>query len=389
MTRHSIRLMACWGPLGLLIPAIARAQGVDAPGELDQMVRTMERISQGMTSGIVDVAVTLLYTMAAIEFAWTFGKGTLQGEAMAALLAKLIVRLVVVGVFLVCLQYGADLVQIAIDSALAVAGVGGVTTEPSPSQVLAQALDMVGQILGELSVLSPGYSIGLVLVGLAVVITAAAMAAMIILVYAELYLMAVAGLLGLGFGGLEATRDIAINYIRMLVGKAFKLLTLLIVNGMVMATLETAFQLANPDLFTALQLLIVQVVGLVLLLQLPSAVEGLFGGGANAAASIAGSFGAAMTGRALMTAGMTAGGAAYGGVRGGIIAGRRAASEDPLVSAMNASTSGVGKAIQKAAPVLKGGAAGAAGGAVSGLSGDGPHRQAARDVLKYLNRDRK
>ena len=311
--------MALWIPQGLFGPAIVRAQ--DAPGELDQMVRTMERISQGMAGGIVDAAVTLLYTMAAIEFAWTFGKGTLQGEAMAALLGKLIVRLVVIGVFLVCLQYGADLVQIAIDSALAVAGIGGVTTEPSPSRILAQALDMVGQVLGELSVLSPGYSIGLVLVGLAVVITAAAMAAMIILVYAELYLMAVAGLLGLGFGGLESTRDIAVNYIRMLVGKAFKLLTLLIVNAMVMATLETAFQLASPDLFTALQLLIVQVVGLVLLLQLPSAVEGLFGGGGNAASSIAGRFGAAMTGRALMTAGMTTAGAAYGGVRGGIIGG--------------------------------------------------------------------
>ena len=387
MNRPRYWLMAFWIPLGHFGPGAARAQ--DAPGELDQMVRTMERISQGMTGGIVDVAVTLLYTMAAIEFAWTFGKGTLQGEAMAALLGKLIVRLVVIGVFLVCLQYGADLVQIAIDSALAVAGIGGVTTEPSPSRILSQALDMVGQVLGELSVLSPGYSIGLVLVGLAVVITAAAMAAMIILVYAELYLMAVAGLLGLGFGGLESTRDIAVNYIRMLVAKAFKLLTLLIVNGMVMATLETAFQLASPDLFTALQLLIVQVVGLVLLLQLPSAVEGLFGGGGNAASSIAGSFGAAMTGRALMTAGMTTAGAAYGGVRGGIIGGRQAASGGLMDTAVSAGTGGVGKALQKAAPVLKGSAVGAAGGAVSGLSGDGPHRQAARDVLNYLNRDKK
>ena len=240
--------------LGLLAATAAQAQ--NAPAGLDSMIRSMEQISQGMTGGIADVAIRLLYTKAALEMTWTFGKGAIQGEGFAALLLKMIVRAVVVGLFYLCLTWGDDLVRLAIDSAIAVAGVAGIAVDPSPSGVLSQALETVGRLLGELSILSPGHSVGLVLVGMAVAITAAAMAAMIVLVYAELYLMAVAGLLALGFGGLDATRDMAVNYIRMLVAKGFKLLTLLVVNGLVMGTLDAAFQTTGDNnLFGALQLL--------------------------------------------------------------------------------------------------------------------------------------
>ena len=394
--RHESRLKVLSGGLVLGLLTATAAQAQDAPGGLDDMIRSMEQISQGMTGGIADVAIQLLYTLAVIEGAWTFGKGAIQGEGFAALLLRMIVRAVVVGLFYLLLTWGDDLVRLAIDSAIAVAGVAGITTEPSPSGVLSQALETVGRLLGELSILSPGHSVGLVLVGMAVAITAAAMAAMIVLVYAELYLMAVAGLLGLGFGGLEATRDMAVNYIRMLVAKGFKLLTLLVVNGLVMGTLDAAFQTAGDNsLFGALQLLIVQIVGLVLMLQLPSAVEGLFGGGGNTAAAIGGGFTAALTGRALMTGGTVAAGAAYGAARGGVIAARSGAGSSFVDAATLAGTGSPGtgaaaatairKAASAAAPVAKGAALGAASGAVTGLS-EGPQRTINRDVLNFLNR---
>ncbi len=394
--RHHSRGKTLGGGLvfGLLAATAAEAQ--DAPAGLDAMIRSMEQVSRGMTGGIADVAIRLLYTMAALEMAWTFGKGAVQGEGFAALILRMIVRAVVVGLFTLCLTRGDDLVRLAIDSAIAVAGVAGIAAEPTPSGILSQALETVGRILGDLSILSPGYSVGLVLVGMAVAIAAAAMAAMIVLVYAELYLMAVAGLLALGFGGLEATRDMAVNYIRMLVAKGFKLLTLLVVNGLVMGTLDTAFQATGDNnLFGALQLLIVQVVGLVLMLQLPSAVEGLFGGGGNAAAATGGGFTATLAGRALMTGGTVAAGAAYGAARGGVRGAGTAAGGDFADAATTPGTGSPGagpaaaaairKAASSAAPVAKGAAIGAASGALTGLS-EGTHRTINRDVLDFLDR---
>ena len=396
--RHRSRGIILGGGLAFGLLAATAAQAQDAPAGLDAMIRSMEQISQGMTGGIASVAIRLLYTMAALEMAWTFGKGAIQGEGFAALLLKMIVRAVVVGLFYFCLTWGDDLVRLAIDSAIAVAGVAGIAAEPTPSGILSQALSTVGRILGELSILSPGHSVGLVLVGMAVIITAAAMAAMIVLVYAELYLMAVAGLLALGFGGLDATRDMAVNYIRMLVAKGFKLLTLLVVNGMVMGTLDTAFQAAGDNnLFGALQLLIVQIVGLVLMLHLPSAVEGLVGGGGNAAATIGGGFTASLAGRALMTGGTVAAGAAYGGARGGVMGARTAAggsfadaAETPMARPQRAGTAAtaaaaIRKAASSSAPVAKGAALGATGGALTGFT-EGPQNQIKRDVMDFLNR---
>ncbi len=375
--------------VAVCVPAVCAPIGVDAqdaPARLDSLVRTVEQISSGMSANVASVAVTLLYTMAAIEFAWTFAKGTIQGEGLSALLTKLIVRLVTVGALVLCLNFGDQLVHLVIDSAVAVAHVGGSTTEPSPSAILSQALGMVGRLLGEVSVLSPGHSVGLVLVSLAVAITAAAMAAFVVVVYAELYLAAVAGLLGLGFGGLESTRDIAMSYLRMLIGMGFKLLTLLIVNGLVMATLETTFQ-ADGDLFSAIQILIIQVVGLVLILRLPTVVERIVSGtGSGSSAAMVGGMAGMTAWRATKAAGRAGGGAAYGGARGGVRAARAANLEALAGRALGVSPpGGLAGAAAKAGPVIKGTATGAARGAITGLSGDTPHRRASRDILNWLD----
>ena len=245
---------------------------------------------------------------------------------------------------------------------------------------------MVGRLLGEVSVLSPGHSVGLVLVSVAVAITAAAMAAFVVVVYAELYLAAVAGLLGLGFGGLESTRDIAMSYLRMLIGMGFKLLTLLIVNGLVMATLETTFQ-ADGDLFSAIQILIIQVVGLVLILRLPTVVERIVSGtGSGSSAAMVGGMVGMTAWRATKAAGRAGGGAAYGGVKGGVRAARAANLEALAGTALGVKPpGGLAGAAAKAGPVMKGAATGAASGAITGLSGDAPHRKASRDVLNWLD----
>ena len=396
---HSLRPNACnfhkgrqlwrvpvwiWLPM-LIVPMAANAQ--DAPAGLDSLVRMMETTSSTMSDSIAGVAIRFLYALAAIEFAWTFAKGTIQGEGLSALLSKLIVRLVFVGVLVLCLNFGDQLVRLVIDSAIAVARTGGSTTEPSPSAILSQALGMIGRLLGDVSVLSPGHSIGLILISIAVAMTAAAMAAFVVVVYAELYLAAVAGLLGLGFGGLDATRDIAMSYLRMLIGMGFKLLTLLIVNGMVMATLETTFE-PDGDLFSAIQVLIIQVVGLVLVLRLPSVVERIVSGagGGSSAGMIGGLVGSAAWG-ATRAAGRTAGGAAYGGVKGGVNAARAASLEAMTASALGVPPpGGLAGAMAKAGPVAKGVARGAASGALSSVSGNGPQQRARRDILDWLDR---
>ena len=49
------------------MPVAASAQ--DAPARLDALVRMVEQISSGMSDNVANAAITLLYTLAAIEFA--------------------------------------------------------------------------------------------------------------------------------------------------------------------------------------------------------------------------------------------------------------------------------------------------------------------------------
>ena len=195
------------------------------------------------------------------------------------------------------------------------------------------------------------------------VIVLAIKLAMTVVIYAELYIVGLIGILALGFAGLAQTRAVAKGYVMALFAKGFKLLTLLI---LVDATERLARSVATPDIGGAMSSIVLQVLGATMIMILPGAVEKLVGGSAvgdmagGAAAKVGG-----MARSAVTVAGATAVGAAGGAVAGaatGAAAAAKTAGAGALTGGINPDALKKGAAaalggVAKGAPLgaLKGG----------------------------------
>ncbi len=100
-----------------------------------------------------------------------------------------------------------------------IGGLSGIATElnapPSdPSSVFIVGIKLVFKILNKTSLMKPVDSLGLLICALAIAITFALIAAQMLLVKCEAYIVLSAGILLLGFGGSEQTRTYATNFLR-------------------------------------------------------------------------------------------------------------------------------------------------------------------------------
>ena len=182
---------------------------------------------------------------------------------------------------------------------------------------------------------NPGTWIYLVCVFVSVFVLAVKLA-MVIVVYAELYLVGLIGIFTLGFAGLAQTQGIAARYVMGLFGKGFKLLALLL---LVSQTESLADVVATPDLEGALSAVLLQAVGAVMIIMLPGAVERLVAGSA---------IGDAAAGAATKVGG--AGSSGLGAAAGGRAGGAGGAAVGAAKGAWTARKAG-GKAMAKAAGI--------------------------------------
>ncbi|WP_316014650.1 type IV secretion system protein [Roseobacter sp. HKCCA0434] len=359
----------------ILLPSVGFAQ---ESGNLEGVIINMRDVSSQMSGRIAMAATSLLLALAAIEFAWTFAKESIQGGGLNQILVKLFTRLIVIGFFIFVIRMGDDLVALAIETASVIASMSPEAVDPSPDGMLADVLTLIGELLDDMSFFEPGRAFGIIMVCIGVAIAAAVGVAFLIVAYAELYLMAVATMIALGFGALEASRDIAIGYLKMILGKCFKLMTVQIVFGIIFGVVNSALD-TSGDLIALLQILMIQIIGVFLMIQLPSAAESITGsaGGTSAAALLGG--GAGMIAfKAGKVATRTGSGAAYGAASGAIGSVRAAAA--------NADVSG---GAQYAGAALAGGAKGGAVGAARGLAmSEGATTRLQQDVAQFLG-DRK
>lgn len=378
MTRTvSLRMTRAAGLSLLLIaiPVVAVAQ--DGP-VLDGVVTSMRDVSSEMSARIAFAATSLLLSLAAIEFAWTFAKDTIQGSELNQILVKIFTRLIVIGFFVFVIRLGDDLVRIAVETALVVASFSPQAVDPSPDGMLTDVLTLISDLMDDMSLFEPGRTFGIILVCVGLCVVAAVGVAFLLVAYAELYLMAVATMIALGFGGLESSRDVAVGYLKMILGKTFKLMTIQIVFGIVFTIVNGAMD-TQGDLIALLQILMIQIIGVFLMIQLPSAAESITGsaGSTSAASLVGGAAGlAAVKGAKIAT--RTASGAAYGAATGGGSAVKSASA--------SADVSGAGYVI----PVAKGLVGGAvSGGARGAAMGEGATSQLQQDMQKILGERRK
>ncbi|WP_170565623.1 type IV secretion system protein [Ruegeria atlantica] len=163
------------------------------------------------------------------------------------------------------------LAGIALDVANAAGG-----AEVEAGGMVTQGLARAAHWLGEINIIAPGTWFYLIAAAISIVVMAIAVA-MLVVTYAELYFAGMAGLITLMFAGLTETRSIALNLVNSLVGKAFKLMGLMII---VAATGEMTTALATRSgsgLANAMGMITLQIVSAILILTLPGTLEGLVG----------------------------------------------------------------------------------------------------------------
>ena len=94
--------------------------------------------------------------------------------------------------------------------------------------------------------------------------------AMIVMSYMEVYLSFGAAFIALGFGGYSGTRHLAINYLKRVVGRVFRLFTALFCGAIMSVLLGAELEPSQGD---AMLLVGVLVILFYIILQVPSAVE--------------------------------------------------------------------------------------------------------------------
>lgn len=340
----------------LMLPDPALAQ---AGAALDGAAQALETMIAQASGRVRDWTRQLLIGLLVLDFVWRGGRWLLSGQSVSAFAESMLYTIGIVGLAWGFTTFGPAVVSFIAAEATNLAGGGqsGAGSLLTPSGIMAAGLGRTQQWIGQVGVTPTSWAF-LVCAFISLVVLAASLA-MVILVYAELYLVGLVGIATLGFAGLTQTRGIASRYVMSLVGKGFKLLTLLLVVDathrlallVVAGTMNAApgtlcqpgaMQLcpwqpgATVSLEGALGAVLLQVIGGVLVILLPSAMERLVGG--SSVGDVAGA-GAKMVAGAAAT-GMTAAGGAALGAAGGAAAGGIAAGTPGGKAALKAATTG-------------------------------------------------
>jgi len=301
--------------LGLLLALIfsASAHGADVAAAKGLM-NAFQQASNQWIGPLQQVATWLLISLATISLVWKFGLLALQQADFQEFVVELVRMILFVGFFLAVIQH-ADVWSKALIEGFAwlanyASGAGGVFDASSitPAAVLHRGMSLSVAI----SEAATGWASTLTyfLLGVAIVVIYALIAAYVLLVFCESYFVTTAGVILLGFGGNQWTNDYATRYLTYCVSVGMKLFVTLLVVG-IGEQLVYNWALAAGDwgnlsnVFSVLGVLLLLVI---LVWMLPNIIQGVvngssLGGGAGSFGAVAGLAGGAAMGAGAMAAG--------------------------------------------------------------------------------------
>ena len=275
----------------------------------------------------------LLLSLAAVSVAWSGIQMALRQADLGEFLSDLVRQVLFVGFFLLLLSNAEAWTAAIVQSFAVAAGIatGGGTVAMNAAEILNLGVSLADRIW---NAANPLNAIPMGMAALVVVVIYGAIAAYVLMVMAEMYVVTAAGSLLLGFGGSAWTVEYAKRYITYTLSVGAKLYALFLVVG-------TGGQFLDSWVFGVDVGLIDQMFGLIgvlfimlmLVVTIPNMVQGIING------SSIGSGGAAITGMVSGVANM-AGGAALAAVRGGAAVGQAAS-----LTAAQAGAGGVKEAL--------------------------------------------
>ena len=280
----------------LLAPeALAQGAGDTVDAAIDRMADTLSTFG----NRIGEAARSLLLILFTVDLVLRFGRWTMEGTSFAEVFGGWTYQLAFVSMVYVMALMAPQIVDQLTVLARRFAGLAAGLREPSASNLITDGLQQALDWVKSIRFFEPATWFFIFAAIVSIVVTAMTVAFLVI-VYAEIYLVGLAGIIVLGLAGLQETRSAAIAYIRLLIGKALKLMALMIVYNAI-NTLTTALASADGvSLEAALGMIMLQVIGALLIVSLPASVEALVSGIGSAAPETAARFAGTVT-RKVMT----------------------------------------------------------------------------------------
>ena len=286
----------------------------------DGIVDRFKVILQNIEKTAGERARQLLYLLFAIDLVISIGRGIHMQEDLGAMMSRFVFRLGFVTIISLFIGHASEFVDwiaaVAVTLGQEASGREAVSSL-SISAIFGQGWQFAGEMIGEIKFWKP-LSIFYIVTAFFILLITGIMMALLLTVHIEMFVVALGGLIVLGFAGLETTKDSATAYFKTLIGKGFKLMGLLMIFAMMnKITIEVAGAgTYSLGLELVLTIMILQLVTVVLMLTVPSSLENLAGGiGASRAAEVIAGVAVAFAAAPLAKAAI---GASVGGAAGGI-----------------------------------------------------------------------
>ncbi|WP_243545440.1 P-type conjugative transfer protein TrbL [Pseudodesulfovibrio tunisiensis] len=252
------------------------AEGTQDTEILTTIAENVQRKASTWFPVLQSYALSLFRILLILDVAWMGIRLALKKAELSEVLVEF-VRLLIFAGFMYALVIYYKVWANSIIGGLGNIAVGLGAPLSEPSAIFAAGLELVSRVWGKITIMAPANSTGLIFCALIICITFALIAAQVLLVKCEAYIVLNAGAILLGFGGSQFTKDYAINFIRYSLGVAVKLfvMQLLVSLGMEFISEFRTAQITFDELMVVIG---GSIVLLALTMSIPDIVSGIING---------------------------------------------------------------------------------------------------------------
>jgi type IV secretion system protein TrbL len=254
----------------------------DGNNALDCVLSTFQTATRGWEAKLAQLAFRLFWILALIEFAWAAILLAFRGADVSEWMSSLLNQILFLGFFAALLQFSSSWAAAIVDSFRSAANIAGGVAVIRPSDIFDVGLKLASTLLTDLSVLSPVFSLVLVLSSFFLLIAFGLIAATLIVALVESFIIISAGVLMMGFGGSRWTKDYAVRTFQYCLSVGVKLFIVQLMAGLMIAVIQPwtsvdAAQLTQSWTFLLVPLGI-SIVFVVLIRTIPELVQGIING---------------------------------------------------------------------------------------------------------------
>ena len=218
-----------------LLTSVANAD-VPTTGALDTIKNIFRDNASGWSGALQNYSTSLFWILATIDFAWTAILLNLSEGDFSSFVGTVAREIIKIGFFYALLTNGLawakDIMNSMVQAGGAANGAAGGAANISPSDIFDTGYQLCIRIFDTISLMSPVDSLGLIIGGLVIMACFALIAAMMLLVYVQGYIVINAGVILLGFGGSSFTNDISIKYFQGSLSTGAKLFVMILLVGL-------------------------------------------------------------------------------------------------------------------------------------------------------------